>query len=120
MALGSITGTVDTTNATQATVLSLPIPTNTVYGADGYVIARRTGGSAGSTNDGAYYRISVVANNTGGTAAIIGNDAQAVGESQSTWDISFTTSGANVLVQVTGAVNNNISWTGYVEIITQN
>ncbi len=120
MALGSITGAVNTTDATPATVLTIPINTNVVLGADGYVVARRTGGSSGSTNDGAYYKISLVGANTGGTVAFIGNDAQAIGESQSLWDITFTTSGANMLVQVTGAANNNISWTGYVEIISQN
>jgi hypothetical protein len=31
-------------------------------------------------------------------------------ESQAAWDATLTPSAGNVLVRVTGAVNNNISW----------
>lgn len=105
-----IKSTVSTTDATVTTLATLPIDTNSVVGFDAYVICRRTGGVAGNAQDGGFYRIEFVANNASGTVTIIGQNIQTPGESQAGWDVSLTVSGTNILVRVTGATNNNITW----------
>jgi hypothetical protein len=100
-----------TTDATVTTLLTLIIPVNTVVKVWGQVVARRTGGVAGATNDGAGYTVDFVATNTAGTAAIIGAaSVTAIGESQAAWAVTVTFSGGNALVRVTGAAANNVTW----------
>lgn len=102
---------VRTTDATVRTLATLKIPVDQVVVIEGTVSARRTGGSAGATNDGAGYAVKIVATNTGGTAAIIGSaSVTTIAESQAGWNVTATVSGNSVLVQVTGAANNNITW----------
>lgn len=110
---GVLVGSVNTTDATQTTILSIPIPASTTTGVNGYVIARRTGGSAGSAEDGAYYRFEAVYKNAAGTPTSIGAVITVVGESQAGWTLAAAVSGTNLLVQVVGAANNNISWKLY-------
>ena len=74
-------------------------------------MARRTGGASGATNDGAGYRVEFCAKNTTGTAALIGAGTVTVlGESQGGWDVTLSASGGNILIRVTGAAANNVSW----------
>jgi len=83
------------------------------------VIARRTGGSGGSTQDSAGYVRVACFNNDGGTVALVGavGDVFTV-EDQAGWNCTIAvTGGAAVEVQVTGALNNNVSWVGQIEII---
>lgn len=102
---------VATTDATVTTLTALTIPVDTTVVVDGWVVARRTGGSSGSANDGAGYRVQFVAKNTSGTAALIGSGTvTTLGESQAGWDVTLSASGATIRVRVTGAANNNISW----------
>lgn len=102
---------VRTTNATVTTLVAVKIPVDTTVVVTGYVAARRTGGSAGSANDGAGYRVEFVATNSAGTAALIGaGSVTVVGESQAGWDVTLSASGATVLVRATGAANNNVTW----------
>jgi hypothetical protein len=87
------------------------IPPNTTTLVWGYVVARRTAGSAGATNDGAAYRVEFVAKNTSGTATVLGTAiVTVIGESVGGWDCTVTASSGNVLVQVTGAVNTTVAW----------
>lgn len=99
-----------TTDATVTTLATEAIPVGTTMVVSGLVAARRTGGSSGSTEDGAGYRVEFVAKNAAGTAAIIGSSVTVIGESQAGWDVTLTVSGGNVLVRVTGAANNAITW----------
>lgn len=102
---------VATTDATVTTIHTFTVPTSTTYMIEAKVIARRTGGSAGSAEDGAGYVIRGTYKNTAGTVAIIGSvNADYTAESQAGWNATFTTSGATVLCQVTGALNNNVTW----------
>jgi hypothetical protein len=102
---------VATTDATPTTIRTFPVPVNHTVLITGYVVARRTGGSGGSANDGAAYRIEVVAKNTAGTAAEIAAETlTVVGESQAGWTVAASASSGNIIVQVTGAANNNVSW----------
>ena len=102
---------VATTDATVTTLYAASIPVDHSVIVSGYVVARRTGGSAGSANDGAGYRVEFVAKNTSGTAALIGAGSVTVlGESQAGWDVTLSASGGTIHVRVTGAANNNVSW----------
>lgn len=103
---------VTTTDATVTTLATIPVPASTTLGVTGYVVARRTGGSAGTAEDGAYYRVETVYKNAAGTATAIGTTVTAIGESQAAWDVTVSQSGGNVLIQVTGAVDNNVTWMG--------
>lgn len=101
---------VTTTNATPTGLFAIGVPTDTTLALDAVVIARRTGGSAGTAQDGARYHIQGVYKNVGGTATIIGALNVIADEDQPAWDATFVTTSNNVLVEVTGAVNNNITW----------
>lgn len=100
-----------TTDATVTTLFAAEIPVNQTVVVSGFVVARRTGGSSGATNDGAGYRVEFVAKNTAGTAALIGAGSVTVlGESQAGWDVTLSASGSTIRVRVTGAANNNVTW----------
>lgn len=99
-----------TTDATVTTIYTQAIPVSTSLLSVGYVVARRTGGSSGTAEDGAAYRVEYLAKNASGTATVIGSVIAVIGESQAGWDLTVSASSGNVLVRVTGAANNNISW----------
>lgn len=102
---------VATTNATVTTLYTHTVPPNHTVVVEGYVVARRTGGSAGTTNDAAAYRVTFAAKNTSGTAALVGAGAPVViGEDQAAWACTVDASAGTIRVRVTGAANNNISW----------
>lgn len=99
-----------TTDATVTTLHTIPVPVDTVVHFLVDVVARRTGGSSGSTNDGAAYTLFFAANNTSGTAALIGTVTVTAKESQAGWDCTADANGGNVRIRVTGAANNNVEW----------
>lgn len=105
---------VRTTDATVTTLLTQQIPVNHSLGLSGYVVARRTGGVAGSANDGALYRVEFGAKNSAGTAALIGGagSVTTIAEDQAGWNVTLSASGINILVRVTGAADNNVTWAG--------
>lgn len=105
-----------TTDGSAATLATIPIPVDHTVYITYRVVARRTGGVAGSANDGAAYRLEVVAKNTAGTAAEIAAETlYVIGESQAGWTITTSASSGSILIQVTGAADNNISWRGSVQ-----
>ena len=107
----TIEGYVTTTDATLTTVATIPIPASTSVMMEIHVVGRRTGGSAGSAEDGAGYIIQALYKNVAGVATLIGlGNLDFTAESQIAWNATHAVSGGNVLVRVTGAVNNNISW----------
>jgi hypothetical protein len=110
---------VATTNASVTTLHTIAIPASTTVMIEARVVARRTGGSAGTAEDGAAYTRVACYKNSAGTATIIGAIATPVTiESQAGFDCTFTVSGGNVLLQVTGATNNNITWHATVIVQT--
>jgi hypothetical protein len=112
-------GTVNTTNATPTTALTYATTANLTYVFQLAIVGRRTGGSSGSTDDSAGYLLSGLVKNIGGTASIIGSLSKTVlGEDQAAWDVTLICSSANVLIQVTGAANNNISWSVRGTVLT--
>lgn len=102
---------VATTDATVTTLDTYTIPASTTVVIATTVTARRTGGSAGTAEDGAGYGFSTTVKNVAGTATIIaGPTAIWTHESQAGWDATHDVTGATVRVRVTGATNNNVTW----------
>ena len=107
----AVVGYVTTIDATVTTLATVTIPASTTVFIEALVSARRTGGSAGTAEDGAGYVIRGTYKNVAGTATLIGAvNADYTAESQAAWDATLTISGGSTLVRVTGAVNNNVSW----------
>lgn len=112
-----VTGSASTTSATATPVLSIEIPASTTVGLDVTVLARRTGGTAGTAEDGAHYRRHATYKNVAGTATIIGAvSSPHTAESQAGWDVTFVPSGSRVEVRVTGAANNNVAWEAHARV----
>lgn len=102
--------TVATTDATVTTIATIAVPATTTKAVEARVVARRTGGASGTAEDGAYYVARAVYKNVAGTATAIGSEVSAAFESQAGWNVSWSQSGSNILLQVTGAAANDINW----------
>jgi len=110
---GLIRGT--TTNGTATTLHTIAIPTDSTVMITSRFIALRTGGSSGTAGDYASYWITGTYTNIAGTVTCRNSGAvpeaiQTAVEAQAGWDATQTISGTNVLERVTGATNNNVSW----------
>jgi len=105
-------GFVRTTDATVTTLLTLPLEDHSTYQLVVDVVARRTGGSAGTAGDGASYRlIGTYRRVSAGDATLIGaittvHSAESVGG----WDCALSVSSQDVLVRCTGQSSVNVSW----------
>lgn len=108
------TGTVATTNATPTSTTALTgsiyVGTNRSYAVMANVSARRTSGTSGAAGDSASYLIHALVKDIAGTVSIVGQSILSSFEDQAAWDVTFVVSGSDILLQVTGAANNNITW----------
>ena len=109
---------VRTTDATVTTLTTLPLEDSSTYKIVADVVARRTGGASGAAGDGASYRIiGTFRRVSAGSATLIGSlTADHTAESQSGWDATLTVSGDDVLVRVTGAAGNSLTWSCLVTL----
>lgn len=113
-------GRAATTDATVTTLQTIAITASRTYQIEARVVARRTGGTAGTADDGASYVIHGSYTTKAGTVTLLGAlSATYTAEDQAAWDATLTISGANVLVRVTGALDNNVVWhsTTYVSYV---
>lgn len=101
---------VATTDATVTTLHTFTIPASTTYMIKAMVAARRTGGAAGTAEDGASYEMLATYKNVAGTATLIGAPTIVANEDQAGWDCVFDVTGATARIRVTGAVDNSITW----------
>lgn len=104
-------GAVNTTDATLTTVCTFAMPSSSAVLLRAHVLGHRTGGTAGTADDSAVYVMTAAYKPVAGVPTIIGAatmDFQA--EDQPAWNCQFVASGSSVLVRVTGAANNNITW----------
>lgn len=106
-------GRATTTDATATTVLTIPITASNTYHIDVDVLGRRTGGTAGVADDGLVGKLVTGYKTVGGVVTLIGN-LESKFIAPLNWATALVISGTNVLVQVTGVVNNNISWHVFV------
>ena len=75
------------------------------------VVAKQTGGSAGSVSDGASYQRTTHARNIGGTVVLLGGvQSDFTYEVAGALNFTMAASTSNVRGTVTGATNRNISW----------
>jgi hypothetical protein len=107
----AVSGAVNTANATPTALLSVATTSNSAVVLDSLVLGRRTGGSAGSSGDCAAYILRALAKNVAGTLTIVAQSTTVIGESQAAWDVAAAVSTTTLQVKVTGAANNNVSWT---------
>lgn len=100
---------VNTTNAAITTLHTFAIPTDQNVTLNVDVSAFRTGGSAGTVGDRGIMTGEYRVKNVAGTLTMMKNTVDNTSADQA-WVISFTISTTNILLQVTGTINNNISW----------
>jgi hypothetical protein len=114
---GTVVGRVVTTDGSATTLLSLALLPSRTTLLRVQVIARRTGGSGGTAQDGAAYLLAAAYKMVAGTPTLIGSIGSLFSaEDQAGWNATLDVSGGNVRVRVTGAANNNVSWNGKVHI----
>lgn len=100
-----------TTDATNTALQRIGVSNNRTMFIEARVVARRTGGGAGSAGDSAGYVIKGVFKNISGTVSLVGSVATDFSaEDQTGWNLGFSISGTEVIVTATGTANNNITW----------
>jgi hypothetical protein len=103
---------VTTTDATVTTVDTIPITASSTYLIQTRIVGRRTGGVSGTADDGCSYVRRGTYTTKAGTVTLMGA-VETIGtdrEDQAGFDATLTISSTNVLVRVTGAASNNMSW----------
>lgn len=100
-----------TTNATLTTIATIATTTSINFTLETKVVARQTGGSAGTAGDGASYHFLSTFRNVGGTVTQIGTTASySAHEDHAAWVAQHTVSGTDILIQVQGEANKNVLW----------
>ena len=88
----------------------IPLNTGKTMMVQAHIVARRTGGTAGSDGDSAYYVLTGCYKNVGGTLTGVSSPNLIGGEDVSEWNVGFSTSGTDVIVTVKGGANTNVTW----------
>jgi len=102
---------VTTTDATVTAIHTIALSDDSVYLIHVYIAARRTGGTGGTAGDVAGYTIiGTFKRSAAGVATQIGSTIKTSQEDQAGWDADFGVSGNNAIINITGAVNNNVTW----------
>lgn len=103
---------VATTDATLTTARTLTVADTTSYLIEARIVARQTGGAAGAVGDTAAFVIQGTFEATGGSVTQTGATQAAYTENSvdATWAVAFSVSGLTVKIDVTGAVNKNLTW----------
>lgn len=100
-----------TTDDTVTTISTIEMPVSSTLLVAARVLARRTGGSAGAANDALAYEIKATFKNVAGAATQVGTTTIIMSDKdQIGWDVVFDVSGGNVLIDVNGAIDNNVDW----------
>lgn len=111
-------GRAATTNNTATTTNTIAIAASNTYFIEVEAIARRTGGSAGAADDAGVRVLSRVFKTVAGVVTDVGiviNDG--AGDLNTAGAVALLTiSGTNVLVQVQGVTNYNITWHTFVRV----
>lgn len=110
-----------TTSATVTTLGAITLNASTTTLIEARVVARRTGGTAGTAEDGIAVVVRGAYKMVGGVATALTNGTPATtfeSDDQAAMTATLDTSGATVRVRVTGAANNNLTWHATVFIQT--
>jgi hypothetical protein len=110
-------GRVTTADASSAVLYSFSPAADRTYLVEARVVARRTGGAAGTADDGAVYVKSCMVTTKAGTPTINATATVVEQEDQAGWDVTFGVIVGGVFrVNVTGAADNNVTWHGTVVV----
>lgn len=104
---------IQTTNATTTTLSNITtLAVSKSILVEARIVAKRTGGSSGTDGDSAMYvrRAGFKRDSTNPSAAVGAVQDVFTVEDQAGWDATIALSTNDVIVQVTGAANNNITW----------
>lgn len=101
---------VNTTNATTTTLMQVATASSTTIAIEVIVVAKRTGGSAGTAGDSARYKLSALFRNVAGVVTQVGTTTVTADESVAAYDCILDISGTLIRVRVTGVLNTNIRW----------
>jgi hypothetical protein len=103
--------TVNTTTNANTTLETIAVPADTILMIESYVTCRKTGGAGvGTTGEGNGYVRTVKAQNIGGVVTIGAVQTSFTSESIGAFNATFVVSGTNIILQVTGANNDNVTW----------
>jgi len=106
-----VQGKVTTTDATVTTLKTFPTVLDTTYSIKVRVLARRTGGTAGTNGDSALYEKVACFRNILGTVTQLGTTTDLVTiESVPAYDVTFDILATDIRLRVTGVANTNITW----------
>lgn len=105
-------GEVTTTGAAQTPLLAVSVPLEKTLVLDGTVAGRRSGGLAGDDGDSAGFGLSVCVKNIAGVITLLPIVEKYGMADQDGWNATFTLSGTDIVVSVTGAADNTIDWLG--------
>lgn len=102
---------VATTDATPTTLATINITAGETVLIESRIVARRTGGALGTAEDGAGYIRYSTYKTVAGVVTLIGAlTLPYTAEDQVLWNAAHVIAGATVVVQVTGAASNDITW----------
>ncbi len=109
---------VATTNATPTTLATIPITASNTYLITTDVIARRTGGTAGTADDGKVWHLARGYVTLAGTVTDLGLIESGNGGvgGATAWGIALNISSTNVLLQVSGATGVNVTWHAFYKV----
>lgn len=104
--------TTTTSGAVTVTLQTIAIPTDTIYMIEARITCKKTAGvGAGTIGQGNGYIRVACYQNIGGVVTISGVvQSSFTGESIAPLNATLTISGTNVLVRVSGSVNNDVTW----------
>lgn len=106
---------VATTDATTTTLFTYTIPASTMVLIEAVVTYRRTGGSAGTAEDGGATRVSATYKLVAGAATLI-DSLFHYRLDDPNFLVSIDTSGATMRIRVAGVANLNVTWHADVDV----
>jgi hypothetical protein len=114
--------TVNTTDATaNVTAQTIAVPTDKVISIESTIVYRKTSGAGvGTTGDGTTIKLNSSVKNVAGTLTLDTVQNTYTGTTNAIAGVSatYTISGTNILVSVTGVVNDNITWNVITKVNT--
>ena len=110
---GFTQATVTTTTASTTTIATISTASNTTYGLNISVVARRTD----SGTQSAYFVLNDAFRNNSGVLSQIGEDRLTIVDNNA-WTVTVTISGTNIIISVVGAASATISWLANYKTIT--
>jgi hypothetical protein len=115
LALNTYRATVQTTDATPTTIISTPVPLNSIIYVKAFIVGLDT------TNRGMVYERSASFKNVGGTVTQIGNTQSDFTQEQSgvtQANVTVDGSGSNAIVQVSGIAATTINWHSTIQVVS--